>query len=250
MATTPVVGVSMSREIRGGSPRDFLRMEYVDALTRSGALAIPLLNVSLSTELLSQCDGLLLTGGGDFHPDLFHRPDEGTDWSTWSPERDQVELSLMAEAERLGLPIFGICRGIQSLAIGFGGTIVQDIARTLPDSPIKHSQRQPRRQVTHAVSIKPGTRLAGILGKTQLEVNSFHHQSVDQPPPGWSIAALAPDGVVEAIERPGDVFILGVQWHPENLAGQDELSARLFAQFVNAASQYRRSTRHHGGNSD
>lgn len=250
MGAKPVIGVTMSRDFPGGFPRDGLRMAYAEALRRWGALPLPLLNATGSVELLSLCDGLLLTGGGDFHPDLFHRPDEGTDWAGWSAERDGAELALMDEAAHQGMPMFGICRGVQSLAVGFGGTIVQDIPRKMPHSKITHSQHQPRRRTTHTITVQPGTRLARILTRVECEVNSFHHQSVDDAPPGWVVAARAPDGVVEAIERPGDPFVLGVQWHPEDLWGQDAGAARLFEEFVNAAVSYRRLKEQHGGRSN
>lgn len=234
----PVIGVSTSREISQGYPRDYLRGTYSDALLQAGGLPLLLANVDESVQLLSQCDGLLLTGGGDVDPTMFGRGDEGTDWSGVSADRDRVELLLVEEANRLNLPIFGICRGIQVLAVAFGGTLIQDIPTRLSDTPIKHSQGQPRSRVTHEVTVIPNSRVAKIMGTHTLEVNSFHHQAVDQAPSDWRIVANASDGVIEAIEYPGERFLLGVQWHPEDLVGEELYARRLFQEFAAACAGY------------
>jgi putative glutamine amidotransferase len=232
----PKIGVSMSREYAGGHLREYLNGNYVDAVVRGGGVPILLPNVESSVQALALCDGLLLTGGGDFDPSRYGMPDRGTDWADVSSERDAVELALMHEADRRGIPIFGICRGIQGLAVGFGGSLVQDIPSVFPQSPIRHSRAEPRRRVTHRVDVVPDTLTARILGVGNFEVNSFHHQAVDHVPPGWIVSARAEDQVIEAIERPGSSFVMGVQWHPENLVRDDEVSRRLFEAFIRACS--------------
>jgi putative glutamine amidotransferase len=239
----PVIGVSTSREMSGGYPRDYLRGTYSDALCRAGGIPMLLANVDESVELLSQCDGLLLTGGGDVDPQRFGQEDAGTDWSGVSGDRDRVELLLVHEANRLNLPIFGICRGIQVLAVAFGGTLIQDIPLRLPDTPIRHSQAQPRRRVTHGVTVESQSRVAQIVGTHVLEVNSFHHQAVDQVPSPWRIVAQADDGVIEAIEHPGERFLVGVQWHPEDLVVDEPSARQLFEHFIQACAQWRATSR-------
>lgn len=227
----------MSREYEGGYPRDYLRSTYIEAIVKFGGLPVLLPNLPSSVDLLADCQGLMLTGGGDFDPVLFHQPDRGTDWSGVCPERDATELALMAEADRRGLAILGICRGIQALAVGFGGALVQDIASAFPDTPIKHSQAEVRRRVSHAVTVMPETRMHAVLGQLSLEVNSFHHQSVERVPAGWVASARADDGLIEAMEKPGERYVLGVQWHPEDLVGDEESARRIFVRFIEAASQ-------------
>lgn len=232
----PRIGISMSREHVGGYPREYLHENYVEAVALAGGLPILLPNLLASVEALTLCDGLLLTGGGDFDPQAFGAADGGTDWSDVSLARDAVELALMRVADQSGIPVLGICRGIQALAIGFGGSVIQDLATALPNGPIRHSRSQARRHAAHAIAVVPGTLTERVLGVTHLEVNSFHHQAVDRVPSGWIVSARADDQVIEAIERPGSTFRLGVQWHPENLIRDDEPSRRLFAAFIGACN--------------
>ena len=233
------IGVTMSREFSGGYPRDYLRNTYADAVIRFGGIPVLLPNVETSVSLLADCDGLLLTGGGDFDPASFKREDQGTQWGGVSADRDRMEMLLIAEANRRQLPIFGICRGLQALTVSFGGTLIQDIPSAGSSTLLQHSQSQARREVTHPVTVKPDSRLAEVLGCVDLKVNSFHHQAVDDVPQGWRVTAQAPDGIVEALEYPGDRFLLGVQWHPEDLVDDEESAQRLFRHFIASCNEYR-----------
>ncbi|CAB1129290.1 Peptidase C26 [Candidatus Hydrogenisulfobacillus filiaventi] len=240
----PWVAVSMAREEPAGREqpaRDWIRASYLDALYQAGAVPVPVPNLADAT-LLEACDGLLLTGGGDFDPAWFGAADAGTDWKGVSSARDRTELALMEAADRLGLPVFGICRGVQALAVGHGGRLIQDIPTALPESGVQHDQAAPRSQATHGVALDPSSRLAAILGRSSLQVNSFHHQAVETVPEGWVVSGRAPDGVVEAIELAGPRFVLGVQWHPESLSG-DDAARRLFEAFVEACRDYRQARR-------
>lgn len=241
----PFVGISMSHD-HGyqGYARDFVRTTYVDAVRQAGGIPVLLANVDESVALFPQLDGLLLTGGGDFDPKTFGAEDRGTDWSGVSPERDRSELAFLAEANQRNMPVFGICRGLQAMTVGFGGSLIQDIPSARPDSTLGHSQKVAREEVTHEVAIQPGSRVAEIIGETQVAVNSFHHQAIDQVPTGFDVAATAPDGIVEAIEHPGDRFLVGVQWHPEDLVGGHEAARRLFKHFVDACAAYHAGRNH------
>ncbi|MCY0878593.1 MAG: gamma-glutamyl-gamma-aminobutyrate hydrolase family protein [Firmicutes bacterium] len=235
----PLVALSMSRDNQSeGASRDFLRTTYVDAVIQAGAIPVLLPNVPVSVELLRRCDGLILTGGGDVDPAMFGAEDEGTQWAGVSRERDAAEHLFVQEAETLGMPVFGICRGIQVLAVAYGGTLIQDIPRRRPDSPIAHSQRARRQQPTHEVTVDESSRLAQILGETRIAVNSFHHQAIDRVPEGWRVVAQAPDQIVEAMEYPGDRLLFGVQWHPEDLVGDRVEAQRLFRAFVDACRAF------------
>lgn len=227
----------MVRSEKAAYPNDSLKSTYAEAVISAGGLPILLPNLSASVELLSLCEGLLLTGGGDFDPVLFGQSDQGTDWVGFNAARDQTELSLIGEANRLSMPIFGICRGIQALAVAFGGDLIQDIGSSYANA-LKHSAAQPREQSQHRVSVMAHTRTAEILGESELWVNSFHHQAVEQPPPDWIVSARASDNLIEAIEKPGDHFLLGVQWHPENLTHDDHGQRRLFERFVDACREW------------
>lgn len=235
----PQIGISTSRNGAAIYARDSLKVAYADAVVQAGGLAVPLPNLDSSIELLDHLDGLLLTGGGDFDPSLFGQADRGTDWQGYSPQRDRTELQLIARAGQLGMPMLGICRGTQALAVAFGGTLLQDIPRARPDSIIRHGHNQPRRMSAHTVQVEPQTRLGSIVGREVLTVNSFHHQAVDRIPLDWVVAARAPDGVIEAIERAdGRFWQIGVQWHPEDLVANDAAAQALFVSFVTACRNF------------
>jgi putative glutamine amidotransferase len=232
-----VIGITMSRSRSPeGRLRDWLGTSYTDALAEAGAIPVLIPNHT-DPLVLARLDGLLLSGGGDYAPARFGEEDQGTNWPGVSEERDDTELALLQAAPD-DFPVLGICRGIQGLAVGFGGTLIQDLPRTRP-SPIRHTQEEDREAATHAVTIAGDSHLRGILGTESASVNSFHHQAVDRVPDDFRPVAWAPDGVVEGIEHVVRPFCLGVQWHPENLVGGQEHARRLFAALVEAAVRYR-----------
>ncbi len=241
MNAKPLIGISISRELGSDQVfRDFLRATYLRAVVEAGGVPVMLPNIPQSAEALQHCDGLLLTGGGDFDPALYGEDDAGTHMPGVSADRDRTEVLLIQTAMDHHMPVFGICRGIQALAVAGGGTLVQDVPRVYPDSSIHHSQTEVRPQVTHSVRVEPASRLARITGSEALQVNSFHHQSLSKVPAGWEVVASAPDGVIEAIERPDYVYGVGVQWHPEDLIETEDGARRLFSAFVDAAAAYRK----------
>jgi len=148
-------------------------------------------------------------------------------------DRDQVELFLVHEAARRGLPFLGICRGIQLINVAMGGTLYVDIADQRPGS-IQHDYHgYPRKYLAHSVSVED-KRLAGILGSTQVEVTSFHHQGVEKLATAFRATAYAPDGLIEALELPGYPFGLAVQWHPECMLDVPSMQ-NLFRAFIEAS---------------
>ncbi|MCY0897608.1 MAG: gamma-glutamyl-gamma-aminobutyrate hydrolase family protein [Firmicutes bacterium] len=236
----PLVAISMSRDNQfEGYAREFLRTTYIEAVAQAGAIPVLLPNMAISLELLRQCDGLILSGGGDVDPKTFGAVDDGTDWSGVAVERDQAELAFIREAERLGMPVFGICRGVQMLAVAYGGTLIQDIPRRRPDTTLRHSQGVSREEATHDVTVSANSRLAEIVGNPHFFVNSFHHQAIDRVPDGWHVVAEAPDAIIEAIEYPGERLVFGVQWHPEDLVEAQVEARRLFQAFVDACCGFR-----------
>jgi len=235
----PLIGITMSRQNDApGGIREFSRQVYVLAIVNAGGLPVFLPNEPSSVQALSYCHGLLLTGGGDFDPVYFGQQPDGTHLDGINPARDQTELALINESDRRGLPVLGICRGMQALAIAGHGTLIQDIPQSRP-SEIQHNQTERRGQATHAVTLTPSTRLEKMVKESLLTTNSFHHQAVDQVPPGWLVSAQSADGIIEGIEDPRQPFKIGVQWHPEDLATENQPAAlRLFAAFVSAAREY------------
>jgi putative glutamine amidotransferase len=134
------------------------------------------------------------------------------------------------------MPIFGICRGIQTLNVALGGTLYQDIPDQAPSS-IHHQQSDvkiPRKDFSHSIRIEDGSRLRSIVGKGEIQTNSFHHQALKSVAPGLVVTAHAPDGIIEAVEAPDHRYLVAVQFHPEETAPHDEYSRRLFESFVQA----------------
>lgn len=193
---------------------------------------------------LDGIDGLMLTGGEDVAPARYGQEPHVSVVDV-NPERDQLEVALIAEARRLRLPILGICRGIQILNVACGGTLVQDIPTEVPGA-IEHRFTVPPHQpfsLAHEVWLEKDTLLARLMRERlsdadTCEVNSRHHQAVGRMATGFVASATAPDGVIEAIEDPSARFCLGVQWHPENFWRTGEFRA-LFEGFVEAASERR-----------
>jgi len=212
----------------------------VIALERAGALPV-MIPCGLQPETLraiyGRMDAVLIPGGGDVDP-VHYGADRHPRTERIDPERDATELLIAQWAVEDDLPLFGICRGHQVMNVAMGGTLVQDIPSQV-DSDLIHDTPGdlPRGAPIHQVNIQPASRLAAIVGATTVAVNSFHHQSVEQPAPAANVTAFAPDGIVEALERPDRRFVLSVQWHPEDIAGDDEAMQRLFDAFVDAARE-------------
>lgn len=224
-----------------GRPAFTVKEAYVRAVFTAGGLPILLPPVGDGLTLeppveawLEGLDGLLLPGGGDVDPVFFgEEPRPGL--GDVEPERDVLELALVQAALAAGLPILGVCRGCQVLNIAAGGSVYQDLPGELP-GVLKHRQAAPMWYPTHLVQVEPGSRLAQLLGVTELRVNTSHHQAVKRVAPGWVVTARAADGVVEGIELPKHPFALGVQWHPEAMVERDPVQRRLFAALVEAAA--------------
>lgn len=211
--------------------------DYVESVRRAGGEPRVLSNDDDPSSALDAVDGVLLTGGLDVDPVLYHQAPHPTTES--APDRDRFEIPLSREAVRRDVPLFAICRGVQVLNVAEGGTLVQDLPSQKP-SELRHSIDQPKNQIAHDVTVTPATRLAALLPglKTRptCAVNSRHHQAVDAVAPGFVTSAVSPDGVVEAIEKPDAAFCVGVQWHPENFWATGEFKG-LFDAFVAAAAE-------------
>ena len=237
---SPLIGVSASITIGKQPERAYLNSAYVAAVQQAGGvpvLLVPQHDPRAQAALLERVDGVLLTGGGDIDPAQFGEEPHPT-VSDVSPARDGLEIALVQGAMARHLPLLAICRGIQVLNVALGGSLHQDVASS-PGTPIAHSQNAPRHEPTHQVKIEARSRLADIVGAHDLDVNSMHHQAIKGLGRGLRPVAFSPaDGLIEAAELDDTTqFVLGVQWHPEELAPHQEAARRLFAALMAAASR-------------
>jgi putative glutamine amidotransferase len=234
----PLIGITTSVTVDKTPERAYVNGAYIRAVQAAGGIPVlltPHFTTEVQAALWRRLDGLLLTGGGDIEPARFGEAGHPT-VADVSPARDDLELGLTRRAVTEDLPLFAICRGIQVLNVALGGTLVQDIPSEWPNA-LAHSQTAPRHEVTHAVKIMgEGTLLGRVLGALEVEVNSMHHQAIKQLGDGLREVAWATDGIVEGVEMPGDErFVLGVQWHPEELVPHDPASRNLFEALIAAA---------------
>ena len=234
-----VIGVPL-RPLTSGQPAPKLALNraYFDALETAGAIALPIPitrdagRLRFYYELL---DGLLLPGGADVEPRRYGTVARDDCNLTVMPELDEVELTLARWAIADGLPVLGICRGIQVLNVACEGTLWQDV--NVEGATHEDHDREPRDLLVHGLDVEPGTLLARTLGETHLRVNSLHHQAIRDL--GHSLMAVAhsPDGLVEGVELHGREFVLGIQCHPEELSRKEKWAARIFAGLVEAAGR-------------
>ncbi len=239
----PIIGLTTYRKVAAQStpiPLYALMPSYVEAISAAGGVPvlIPLgLDETSLQVLLDGLDGLLLTGGGDIAAESYgsDRPELIHDVDT---DRDRVELFLAKAAFEQHKPTLAICRGHQMLNVALGGTLYEDVASLMPDAR-KHDYfgEFPRSHRPHTVTIEPGSKLADVLPSgSDIEVNSLHHQGIRDLAPVLVPVAYAPDGLIEGVEAPTRPFMVGVQWHPENLIEDDPAMLGLFRSFVAAAT--------------
>jgi len=213
---------------------------YISSLIAAGGVPL-MVPVTLDQReyraLYEMADGVLLAGGGDVDPVEYGEPKhEKTD--RIDRDRDCAEIVVSRWAVADDKPLFGICRGIQSLNVALGGTLVQDIPSEW-QSPVSHNghyEKAAREQVLHTVSIDAGSRVEQMVEGREVGVNSFHHQAVKRLADGFVITSRAPDGVIEAMEMPGRRFMVAVQWHPEEMSAARADMLNLFVSFVNASA--------------
>lgn len=206
--------------------------KYIESLARAGAGMrwVELNDPEQAVQDALTCDGLLLPGGGDMDPKFYG---QARIPACGEPNllRDAAEPLLLRAFLAADKPVLGICRGIQVMNAVLGGDLYQDI------KPFEHLPHNGHWAKVHTVTVRRGTLLSRILGQDTVLVNSQHHQAVDRVAPGFTLAALSEDGIVEAIEKPDAGFCLGVQWHPEWLSDADPAMQSLFDAFVNACSK-------------
>lgn len=236
--TPPRIGITGVSRVVQGNERTGVNVAYVSSVLRAGGLPLvlsPLVPAELTGALVGTLDGLLLTGGEDVAPALYGEAPHPA-LGDVDPRRDQLEAGLLEAARERGIPVLGICRGIQLINAAMGGTLWQDLASQRPEG-LSHNQVAGRTARTHAITTTPGTRVAAAAHDGTFEVNSFHHQAIRRLAPGLVATATAPDGIIEAVEgAPGAPWLLAVQWHPEEFHAESVAVDRgLFAALIAAA---------------
>ncbi len=208
---------------------------YMDAVYASGGfpLLLPVLSdEKLWAEAAQELDGFLFSGGVDVQPQLYGEEIQLC-CGDILPDRDVMELNLLKEVLKTQKPILGICRGIQLLNVGLGGTLFQDIYEQSAQSfPQQHYQKLPHHHPTHDVKVERNSLLYRIVKTESLPVNSLHHQAIKDCAPSLTIVGRTASGIIEAVEKADHPFFLGVQWHPERMWFANQQSKLLFDEFV------------------
>lgn len=248
----PVVGIPMQTldPIPGQTPLCWIMGQtYVRALTEQGAvpwLIPPVVgDVDTLRAIYEHLQGLFLTGGVDVDPCQYAEPTDSLCGKT-DKARDWAELQLVRWAVEDKKPVLGVCRGVQVLNVACGGTLYQDVGKfygpTLKHDYFPTADRYTRDMLAHAVKVEPSSRLGRILRAESVQVNSMHHQGIKQLADPLAANAWAPDGLIEGVEGKNGQFLLGVQWHPEELTRRDDAMHALFHAFLHAAEEYRDGT--------
>ena len=216
--------------------RLFLERPYADAVLKAGGLPLVAPYGAPVDELLDRAQGVVITGGAFDIPPSAYGEAERPGLGPRKEERTRFEWELLEGALARGLPVLGVCGGMQLLNVVLGGTLVQDIPTEI-EGALPHEQSLPKDRPSHAILIEEGSLLARAAGRAgPAEVNSTHHQAVGRVGRGLRVSARAPDGVIEAIERT-DGFVLGVQWHPERLLDSVPWNRGIYAALVKEAAR-------------
>ena len=239
---TPVIGIAATP----GESSHRVPNDYVTSVVKAGG--IPLLlpatsNAQLLDAMLTHIDGVLLTGGADVDPHHFGEVPHPM-LGEVNAQRDIFELMLIPQAIAKGLPVFGICRGMQMLNVALGGTLWQDIPSQIPTAGDHHvTSETDHAIIAHSVNIEPGTMSAQVMGTTSMNVNSRHHQCVRDVATTLKATAWSPDGIIEMLEGYPEAPVLAVQWHPENFvpADDDSVMLRFFKFLIDESVNYRKN---------
>jgi putative glutamine amidotransferase len=249
----PVIGVTATLKEDGEAPApgevsrplgEYVRadLDYVEGVAECGGMPVvlpPVAGTRNVEALVGSLDGLLLSGGSDLDPRYY-----GEEWipemGETIPERDEFEVPLVSAALRRGIPVFGICRGLQVLNVALGGTLYQDIAAQLGSDALAHRQTVVKTEPAHTIEVRGGSWVGEAMETEVARVNSYHHQSVKDLADGLVVSATSPDGVIEAVESRdfNDQWLFGVQWHAEAMRRVGVEHRNLFAALVSAAENH------------
>ncbi len=241
MAKRPRIGITMRLEME--SRRFYLGRDYSEAVEICGGIPVHLSLIPKAdyiAEALSGLDGILLPGSNTDVDPNYYGEEPHPSLGTVIPEKDETDRLVLDEAERLNLPLFGICFGMQALNVARGGTLIQDIGSQVEDC-IKHDQGNPYTRNSHNLTFKAGSIISGLTAvqasTTAIRVNSSHHQAIRNVGKNLAATAWASDDVIECIEDTReDRFVIGVQWHPEITFSDDPVSQAIFELFIEKCS--------------
>lgn len=238
---TPVVGITSFCDCEKNKKYDKVRCSYINAVYRAGGLPViipPFDNNEHLEKYIDLIDVLVLSGGDDINPS-FYGEDKLPDLSNIDENRDRWEIAFFKKAYELDMPILGICRGMQVINVSLGGTLYQDIDYQLncdsPHLPVNLIKKKNLEYVNHRINILEDTKLEKILCSKELLVNSHHHQAIKDIGSGLKVAAYSECGIIESIENEDKKFLLGVQWHPEDLIDDFSCFNNLFKALISAA---------------
>jgi putative glutamine amidotransferase len=245
----PIIGITatLKEDVDAVAERPlgrFVRadLDYVEGVAGAGGAPVvlpPAGDERAAETVIQSLDGLLLSGGSDLDPG-YYGEEPVPELGITLPERDAFEMALVGMALRRGIPIFGICRGMQVLNVVLGGTLYQDLPSQWDRDLLKHRQDTPKWQPTHEVAVEHGSYMAEVMERGLVKVNSYHHQGIKDLADGLVATGYSTDGVVEAVEA-GDLserWLLGVQWHAEAMRGAGPQQASLFEAHVSAAERH------------
>jgi len=240
----PVIGICCDTRLSTpADPRlvpleqEFLNRDYVRSVVEAGGAPVLLPcrgDQDVIAALLECVDGLVISGGDDMDP-RHYRQEPVPGLERIDPLRDQLDLALIPAALERQVPMLCICRGLQSLNVILGGTLYQDIPSQVPEA-VRHRQRAPWGYPTHLVTLAADSRIARVMGATEVDANSFHHQGIRDLGEGLKATGHTADGLVESVELPSHPFCLGVQWHPEHMTPQHYHACALFAALIGACA--------------
>jgi putative glutamine amidotransferase len=251
----PIIGITatLKEDVDAVAERPlgrFVRadLDYIEGVAGAGGAPVvlpPAGDERVAEAVIQSLDGLLLSGGSDLDPGYYGEvpvPELGVTL----PERDAFEMALVRIALRRGMPVFGICRGMQVLNVALGGTLYQDLPSQWERDLLKHRQATPKWQPTHEVRIEDGSYIASVMGRKMVKVNSYHHQGIRVLAEGLVVTGRSTDGVIEAVEASdlSERWLLGVQWHAEAMRGAGPQQESLFEAHISAAERHalRRAT--------
>jgi putative glutamine amidotransferase len=245
----PIIGITatLKEDVDAVAERPlgrFVRadLDYVEGVAGAGGAPVvlpPAGDERVAESVIQSLDGLLLSGGSDLDPG-YYGEEPVPELGVTLPERDAFEMALVRIALRRGMPVFGICRGMQVLNVALGGTLYQDLPSQWDRDLLRHRQATPKWQPTHEVRIEDRSYIASVMGRKMVKVNSYHHQGIRTLAEGLVVTGRSTDGVIEAVEAAdlSERWLLGVQWHAEAMRGAGPQQESLFEAHVSAAERH------------
>lgn len=234
-AGKPLIGVTPGLDNTKDSL--FIQNAYIASVIKAGGLPVLLpltMDEKLADIIAGSFDGFLISGGPDVDARLYGEDNLPFNGEI-SPLRDYLETFIIKEAVRRNKPVLGICRGMQIMNTALGGTLYQDIHSQLPHRMLlKHSQNAPKWYPVHEIVLTGGSVASESFASLRADVNSFHHQAVKDPAPGFNITSRASDGIIESIEYSDHRYAVGVQWHPELMWQENPVYLKIFEKFVDS----------------